>query len=220
MSPLTEELLKDIDKNTVDFVPNYDNTREEPLVLPCAFPNFLVNGSQGIAVGMATNVPPHNLGEVIDGLMHLIDHPEATVKELIKFIQGPGFSHGRLHPGPRRHHRGLYHGPRKRAHAGQGRVETDKKDRETHHRFRASLPGQQGPAHRKNRRAGARQENGRHHRSAGRVRPRRHADRHRSFQERQRPGHPEQSFQPKLRYAHPLASSCWRSSTASRASST
>src|SRR4029077_7964656 len=75
MSPLAEELLKDIDKNTVDFVPNYDNTREEPLVLPCAFPNFLVNGSTGIAVGMATNVPPHNLGEVIDGLTHLIDHP-------------------------------------------------------------------------------------------------------------------------------------------------
>ena len=94
MSPLTEELLKDIDKNTVDFVPNYDNTREEPLVLPCAFPNFLVNGSTGIAVGMATNVPPHNLGEVIDGLMHLIDHPEATVKDLIKFIQGPDFPTG------------------------------------------------------------------------------------------------------------------------------
>src|SRR5580692_10961333 len=94
MSPLAEELLKDIDKNTVDFVPNYDNTREEPLVLPCAFPNFLVNGSTGIAVGMATNVPPHNLGEVIDGLMHLIDHPEATVKDLIKFIQGPDFPTG------------------------------------------------------------------------------------------------------------------------------
>ena len=94
MSPFAEELLKDIDKNTVDFVPNYDNTREEPLVLPCAFPNFLVNGSTGIAVGMATNVPPHNLGEVIDGLMHLIDHPEATVKELIKFIQGPDFPTG------------------------------------------------------------------------------------------------------------------------------
>src|SRR5580700_9762442 len=94
MSPLAEELLKDIDKNTVDFVPNYDNTREEPLVLPCAFPNFLVNGSTGIAVGMATNVPPHNLGEVIDGLNHLIDHPEATVKDLIKFIQGPDFPTG------------------------------------------------------------------------------------------------------------------------------
>ncbi|HVZ80041.1 MAG TPA: DNA gyrase subunit A [bacterium] len=94
MSALAEELLKDIDKNTVEFVPNYDGTREEPLVLPCAFPNFLVNGSTGIAVGMATNVPPHNLGEVIDGLLHLIDHPEATIKDLIKFIQGPDFPTG------------------------------------------------------------------------------------------------------------------------------
>ncbi len=94
MSPLSEELLRDIDKNTVDFVPNYDNTREEPLVLPCAFPNFLVNGSTGIAVGMATNVPPHNLGEVIDALLNLIEHPEATVKDLMKFIQGPDFPTG------------------------------------------------------------------------------------------------------------------------------
>ena len=94
MSPLAEEMLRDIDKNTVDFVPNYDNTREEPLVLPSAFPNFLVNGAQGIAVGMATNVPPHNLTEVIDGLVHLIENPQATVKELIGFIKGPDFPTG------------------------------------------------------------------------------------------------------------------------------
>ena len=94
MAPLAEELLKDIDRNTVDFGPNYDNTREEPFVLPAAFPNLLVNGSQGIAVGMATNIPPHNLGEVIDGLLHLIEHPEATIKELMKFIHGPDFPTG------------------------------------------------------------------------------------------------------------------------------
>ena len=94
MSPLAEEMLRDIDKNTVDFVPNYDNTREEPLVLPSAFPNFLVNGAQGIAVGMATNVPPHNLTEVIDGLVHLIENPQATVKDLIGFIKGPDFPTG------------------------------------------------------------------------------------------------------------------------------
>jgi DNA gyrase subunit A len=94
MSPLAEEMLRDIDKNTVDFVPNYDNTREEPVVLPSAFPNFLVNGAQGIAVGMATNVPPHNLTEVIDGLVHLIDNPQATVKDLIQFIKGPDFPTG------------------------------------------------------------------------------------------------------------------------------
>jgi DNA gyrase subunit A len=94
MAALSEEMLRDIDKNTVDMVPNYDNTREEPTVLPSAFPNLLVNGSQGIAVGMATNIPPHNLGEVIDGLMHLIDNPDATVKDLMKFIQGPDFPTG------------------------------------------------------------------------------------------------------------------------------
>jgi len=130
MSPLAEELLKDIDKNTVDFVPNYDGTREEPLVLPCAFPNFLVNGSTGIAVGMATNVPPHNLGEVIDGLNHLIDHPEATVKDLIKFIQGPDFPTGGFILGREGIHEAYTTGRgsvRMQAKAG---VETDKKDRE------------------------------------------------------------------------------------------
>ena len=130
MSPLAEELLKDIDKNTVDFVPNYDGTREEPLVLPCAFPNFLVNGSTGIAVGMATNVPPHNLGEVIDGLTHLIDHPEATVKDLMKFIQGPDFPTGGFILGRDGIHEAYTTGRgsvRMQAKAG---VETDKKDRE------------------------------------------------------------------------------------------
>ncbi len=130
MSPLAEELLKDIDKNTVDFVPNYDGTREEPLVLPCAFPNFLVNGSTGIAVGMATNVPPHNLTEVIDGLVHLIDHPEATVKDLIKFIQGPDFPTGGYILGRDGIVEAYTTGRgsvRMQAKAG---VETDKKDRE------------------------------------------------------------------------------------------
>ncbi len=130
MSPLAEELLKDIDKNTVDFVPNYDGTREEPLVLPCAFPNFLVNGSTGIAVGMATNVPPHNLGEVIDGLTHLIDHPEATVKDLMKFIQGPDFPTGGFILGRDGIHEAYTTGRgsvRMQAKAG---VEVDKKDRE------------------------------------------------------------------------------------------
>ncbi len=130
MSPLSEELLRDIDKNTVDFVPNYDNTREEPLVLPCAFPNFLVNGSTGIAVGMATNVPPHNLGEVIDALLQLIDHPESTVKELMKFIQGPDFPTGGYILGREGIHDAYTTGRgsvRMQAKAG---IEVDKKDRE------------------------------------------------------------------------------------------
>ncbi len=91
MHKLAEELLADIDKETVPFVPNYDDTLKEPTVLPAKFPNLLVNGSSGIAVGMATNIPPHNLGEVIDGLVALIDNPELTVSDLMKYIPGPDF---------------------------------------------------------------------------------------------------------------------------------
>jgi DNA gyrase subunit A len=96
MRELGEELLADIDKNTVDFVPNYDNSLSEPEVLPSRFPNFLVNGNSGIAVGMATNVPPHNLGEVCDALVYLVDNPKATTAELMQFIPGPDFPTGGL----------------------------------------------------------------------------------------------------------------------------
>ncbi|SET71382.1 DNA gyrase subunit A [Stigmatella erecta] len=91
MDRLAEELLADIDKETVDFGPNYDDSLTEPLVMPTKFPNLLVNGSTGIAVGMTTNIPPHNMGEIIDGTLHLIDHPEATVRDLMQFIPGPDF---------------------------------------------------------------------------------------------------------------------------------
>ena len=91
MHRLAEELLADIEKDTVDFSANYDDTIVEPTVLPAKFPNLLVNGSSGIAVGMTTNIPPHNLGEVIDVTLHLIDNPTATVAELMKFIPGPDF---------------------------------------------------------------------------------------------------------------------------------
>ncbi len=91
MDRLAHELLNDIDKETVDFGPNYDDSLEEPLVLPCKYPNLLVNGSEGIAVGMATKIPPHNLGEVIDGLVALIDDPRLSIDELIEIIPGPDF---------------------------------------------------------------------------------------------------------------------------------
>lgn len=91
MSKITLELLRDINKNTVDFVPNFDGEEQEPLVLPSRFPNLLVSGSSGIAVGMATNIPPHNLGEVINGITMLIDNPEATVLDLMTEIKGPDF---------------------------------------------------------------------------------------------------------------------------------
>lgn len=91
MAKLAQELLADIDKNTVDFRPNYDNTLEEPVVLPAKFPNLLLNGSSGIAVGMATNIPPHNLGELCDAVLYLLDHPDATGMDLLKFVKGPDF---------------------------------------------------------------------------------------------------------------------------------
>jgi DNA gyrase subunit A len=91
MTRLAEELLADIEKETVPFGPNYDDSLEIPLVLPAKFPNLLVNGSSGIAVGMATNIPPHNLGEVIDGTIHLIHNPECSIDDLIERIPGPDF---------------------------------------------------------------------------------------------------------------------------------
>ncbi len=94
MTKVAEELLQDIDKETVNFIPNFDDTTQEPVVLPAKIPNLLINGSSGIAVGMATNIPPHNLGEVIDGLLMMIDDPEVTIKELMKKIKGPDFPTG------------------------------------------------------------------------------------------------------------------------------
>jgi DNA gyrase subunit A len=94
LNKIAEELLKDIDKETVDFNPNFDETKMEPQVLPASFPNLLVNGSEGIAVGMATKIPPHNLGEVVDATIALIDDPGLSVKQLMKYIQGPDFPTG------------------------------------------------------------------------------------------------------------------------------
>ncbi|MFM9331304.1 DNA gyrase subunit A [Paenibacillus mesotrionivorans] len=94
LSKIAMELLRDLNKETIDFQPNYDGEEHEPVVLPSRFPNLLVNGVSGIAVGMATNIPPHNLGEVIDGLQHLIEFPDATSMDLMTFIKGPDFPTG------------------------------------------------------------------------------------------------------------------------------
>jgi DNA gyrase subunit A len=96
LAPLAMQLLADIEEDTVDLVPNFSSEHEEPTVLPSRFPNLLVNGSQGIAVGMATNIPPHNMGEVIDAVVHLLDRPEATIEELMAFVKGPDFPTGAL----------------------------------------------------------------------------------------------------------------------------
>ena len=96
MSKISMEMVRDIDKDTVDFVDNYDGEEQEPVILPARIPNLLINGSTGIAVGMATNIPPHNLGEVCDGIFALIDNPEITIDELTQYIKGPDFPTGGL----------------------------------------------------------------------------------------------------------------------------
>jgi DNA gyrase subunit A len=95
-SKIAQEMLRDLDANTVDWVPNYDETRREPTVLPSRMPNLMVNGASGIAVGMATNIPPHNLGEIVDAICHVIDDPEATADDLMQFVSGPDFPTGGL----------------------------------------------------------------------------------------------------------------------------
>ena len=96
LSKVSLELLRDINKNTVEFIPNFDETEKEPVVIPSRFPNILVNGTMGIAVGMATNIPPHNLGEVIDGCIAYIDNPQITTDEMMQYIKGPDFPTGAI----------------------------------------------------------------------------------------------------------------------------
>jgi DNA gyrase subunit A len=123
LTALAMEMLADLDMDTVDLIPNYDGRLEEPVTLPGRFPNLLCNGSAGIAVGMATNMPPHNLGEVVDALHHLIDNPEATIDDLLQFIKGPDFPTGGLVMGQEKDREGLVINNIKHAYAtGRGRV--------------------------------------------------------------------------------------------------
>jgi DNA gyrase subunit A len=123
LTPLAMEMLADIDMDTVDMLANYDGTREEPAVLPGRFPNLICNGSTGIAVGMATNIPPHNLGEVVDALHHLIENPDATIEDLQQFIKGPDFPTGGLVMGFEKDREGLVVNNIKHAYAtGRGRI--------------------------------------------------------------------------------------------------
>ena len=141
LSPLALHMLESIDEETVDMGRNYLNEDDEPLVLPSRFPNLLVNGSQGIAVGMATNIPPHNLGEVIEATTHLIDNPDATIEDLMRFVKGPGLSHRRADSRPPGDHRCLSHRSRFDTNAGAG---DDRRDaqRLSDRRHRTALSGQ------------------------------------------------------------------------------
>ena len=148
------EMLRDIEAETVDLVPNYDGYEQEPLVLPSRFPNLLVNGAGGIAVGMATNIPPHNLGEVIDAVMHAIDHPDATPADLMKFVKGPDFPTGASIMGKQ--------GIKDAYETGRGSIKVRARHDDRgglagpleHRRDRAAVPGEQGAAGREDRRAG------------------------------------------------------------------
>src|SRR5699024_7988383 len=99
LSSISSELLRDLDKDTVDYIPNFDDTNEEPVVFPARFPNLLVNGSTGISAGYATDIPPHNLAEVIDAVIMKIDYPNATVKRLMNVITVPDFTTGGINQG-------------------------------------------------------------------------------------------------------------------------
>ena len=180
LEKIAMSMLEDLDKDTVDFRPNYDEKELEPAVLPARFPNLLVNGAGGIAVGMATNIPPHNLAETIDGALALMDKPDMSVEELMEYIPGPDFPTGGAILGRA--------GIRAAYATGRGSIIMRCQDRDRDaaqgsrgdHRHRDPLSGQQGDADRKNRRAGAREEDRRHLRPARRIRSRRHAHRHRA----------------------------------------
>ncbi len=146
-------LLEDIDKDTVDFQHNYDGTENEPPVLPARFPNLLVNGAGGIAVGMATNIPPHNLGEVIDACVALIDDPDLTVDDLIKIMPGPDFPTGGIILGRAGHPLGLSPRPRLDPHARQGRDRDAARRPRGDHRHRDPVSGEQGRDGREHRRS-------------------------------------------------------------------
>jgi DNA gyrase subunit A len=127
---VADELLDDIDRETVDFQPNYDETIHEPVVLPARFPNLLVNGAGGIAVGMATNIPPHNLGEVIDGCCALLDNPDLSIAELLEYIPAPDFPTGGLILGRNGAHQAYHTGRGSVVMRGRTHVEEIRKDRE------------------------------------------------------------------------------------------
>ncbi|MEZ4625266.1 MAG: DNA gyrase subunit A [Thermomicrobiales bacterium] len=145
MAQITDEMIVDIDKNTVDFKPNYDSSVEEPVVLPARLPNLLVNGSAGIAVGMATNIPPHNLSEICDAVLYVIDNPEASPDELMQIVKGPDFPTG----GTTRHRRHplLVVSPLAAvvsSFAPKQRRRSATRQQVADHRHRTSLPGEQG----------------------------------------------------------------------------
>ena len=214
LEALAESLMEDLDKATVDFVPNFDETTTEPTVFPATYPNLLVNGSTGIAVGMATNIPPHNLGEVIDGVVWLIEHTLMGGRRLRRHLHTRAEAQGtdQADPGSRlphrradrraaRHPRSVPHRPRLDPGPRQDGNRNDEERRSpADHRPRDPVSAEQDPPARAHRGAGARKGDRRHLRPARRVGSRRHAHRYRAEARRSRRGRAEQSLQ-----AHPVA---------------
>ena len=214
LTAIAAEMLADIDKDTVDFVDNYDGTQKQPSVLPAKLPNLLINGSSGIAVGMATNIPPHHLGEIVDATIALIDDPGPDLGRPVQVRHGPGLPDRRhdlpLREAAQRPHRRVGDGrrhppdvrarPRPRRDARPGRVRGGPRRPDGDHRHRAALPGEQGGAAREDRRPRQGQADRGHRRPARRVRPRRHAHLHRDQARREPAQGAEQPVQ-----AHPDA---------------
>ena len=219
---MAEAMMADLDKETVDFVPNYDETTEEPTVLPTTFPNLLVNGSAGIAVGMATNIPPHNLREVIDGCIAAIEQrgqpTDARLKALLRGDPRSRLPDRRLHRRPRRASSTPTRPAAARSPCAPAstieEIEEGRQAVDRHHRD--SVPGQQEAADREHRRAAPREDDRGHLRPARRVGPRRHAHRHRAEARRGAGGRPQQPLQAHASCRRRSASSCWRSPAAGR----
>ena len=196
LAKIAHELLADIDKETVDFGPNYDGSEQEPLLLPARIPNLLINGRSGIAVGMATNIPPHNLGEIVEGCLLLLRNPEREHRRADRADPGTGLPDRGHHLRRRRRARGLSHRTRARRDARADALRGDR-PRPAHgdHRRRAAVPGEQAGAARAHRRAGQREEARGHLRHPRRVGQVRHAGRHRAEARRGRRGRAQQPVQ-------------------------
>jgi DNA gyrase subunit A len=163
LTRVSTALLEDLDKETVDFRPNYDGSEVEPDVLPTRIPNLLVNGSDGIAVGMATKIPPHNLTEIVDATITLVNNPNAQLPEILKFVQGPDFP-PRHHSRTRRNFRSLPHRPRPLHDARQSRHREHFQRSSGNHRHRDSVSGKQVAPDRAHRATRQRQRHRRHFR--------------------------------------------------------
>ena len=195
LSPLAMELLGEIDEDTVDFGDTYDGRNREPLVVPARFPNLLVNGGGGIAVGMATNIPPHNLREVIDATLHLIDNPEATVEDLMRFVTGPDFPTGAMilgRAGIAECYRTGRGSIRMRATA---EIEEDAQRRPAHHGVAAAVPDVGGDDRRQDRRARERPPHRGHPRGHRPLRRRHGRPRDRPQARRERAGRAQPALQ-------------------------